>query len=74
VRITPASAIIILGLLALLGILAYLRVEGAAVAAIGAAGTLVAWLVKPPTKDKAKPDEDPSEAPTIPPPPDKPTF
>lgn len=74
-RITPAAAIVILGLLALLGVLAYFRVEGAAVAAVGAAGTLVAWLVKPPQKDKgASPAEDPSEAPTIPPPPDKPSL
>lgn len=81
-RITPASAAVIIGLLALLGVLAYLKVEGAAVAAVGAIGTLVAWLSQPPKKDRRKgvsiapdPDpDDPSEVPTIPPPPNDPDL
>jgi small-conductance mechanosensitive channel len=37
--------------LALLGVLAWLKIDGASVAAIAAAGTVVAWLSTPPKRD-----------------------
>jgi small-conductance mechanosensitive channel len=80
-RITPQAAAIILGVLALLGVLAFLKVPGAPVAAVGAVGTIIAWLTQPPKKDGSgslslSPPkvDDPSEAPTIPPPPPAPKL
>ena len=78
-RITPAAAAVLLGVLTILGLLAYMQVPGAAVAAVGAVGTIMAWLTQPPTKDGSKvisiaPDAhgDASELPTLPPPPPTP--
>ena len=44
------SAVILVAALVLLGILAYLHVPGAAVAAIAAVGTIVNWLAQSPQK------------------------
>lgn len=44
------SALILVAALALLGVLAYLHVPGAAVAAIAAVGTIVNWLAQSPQK------------------------
>jgi hypothetical protein len=44
------SAAILIAALTLLGVLAYLHVPGAAVAAIAAVGTIVNWLAQSPQK------------------------
>lgn len=77
-KLTPAAAIVIVGVAALLALLVYLKVDGAQVAAVGYATTLVALFtsgtkaVSPP--DAPTPAVDPSEAPTLPPPPEKPVH
>lgn len=77
-KLTPAAAIVIVGVAALLGLLVYLKVDGAQVAAVGYATTLVA-LFTAGTKASSPtgaptPAIDPSEAPTLPPPPEKPVH
>lgn len=47
---TIASTLVIVACLLLLGALAYMRIEGAAVAAIAVVTTLVAWLTRAPDK------------------------
>lgn len=49
-KITPVSAAIIITALAVLGVLAFLKIDGASVAAIAAVGTVIAWLTTPPQK------------------------
>jgi hypothetical protein len=74
-KLTPAAAAVIVGVAALLALLVYLKVDGAQVAAVGYATTLVALFtagVSPPAAPT--PAADPSEAPTLPPPPDKPVH
>jgi hypothetical protein len=77
-KLTPAAAAVIVGVAALLALLVYLKVDGAQVAAVGYATTLVALFtagtkaVSPP--EASTPTGDPSEAPTLPPPPDKPVH
>jgi len=77
-KLTPAAAAVIVGVAALLALLVYLKVDGAQVAAVGYATTLVA-LFTAGTKAVSAPEApapaaDPSEAPTLPPPPDKPVH
>lgn len=72
-KLTPAAAAVIVGVAALLAVLVYLKVDGAQVAAVGYATTLVA-LFTAGTKAVAPPEAptpagDPSKAVTEPPPP-----
>lgn len=77
-KLTPAAAIVIVGVAALLGVLVYLQVPGAAVAAVGFATSVVALFTagtkgQPGLGSQAPPPfDDGSEAPTIPPPPKDP--
>lgn len=76
-KLTPAAAIVIVGVAALLGVLVYLQVPGAAVAAVGFATSVVALFTAgtkgaPGIGSQPPPAGDPSEAPTIPPPPPAP--
>ena len=77
-KLTPAAAAVIVGVALLLGLLAYLKVPGAAVAAVGFATSLVALFTagtkgQPGFGSQPPPAmSDPSELPTIPPPPDGP--
>lgn len=77
-KLTPAAAAVIVGVAALLALLVYLKVDGAQVAAVGYATTLVALFTAGTRASSpvAAPDPaaDPSEAPTLPPPPDKPVH
>lgn len=72
-KFTPAAAAVIVGVAALLALLVYLKVDGAQVAAVGYATTLVALFTAGtkavPAPGAATPASDPSEAPTLPPPP-----
>jgi hypothetical protein len=76
-KLTPAAAIVIVGVAALLGVLVYLKVPGAAVAAVGFATSLLALFTAgtkgaPGMGSQMPPPGDPSEAETIPPPPPAP--
>jgi hypothetical protein len=77
-KLTPAAAIVIVGVAALLGVLVYLKVPGAAVAAVGFATSIVALFTAgtkgaPGIGSQPPPAmSDPSEAETIPPPPPAP--
>ena len=49
-QVSLPSALVVASVVVVLGVLAYLQIPGAAVAALGAAGAIATWVTQGPTK------------------------